>query len=140
MNLQKFFVPLYQQIITIKTNGIMKRTDLEKYFEVNGMAIVSRIDYESLPCAMYAMEFDDEKMQRLAELIYDELSINYHIEDSSLKEYFNGDRDDIEDVEDIDNAFWREMEECAVHLGMRYYEDMSVEEYTEITSRQFNLL
>lgn len=118
----------------------MKRTDLEKYFEVNGMAIVSRLDYESLPCTMYAMEFDDEKMQRLAELIYNELSINYHIKDSSLKDYFNGDRDDIEDVEDIDNAFWREMEECAVHLGMRYYEDMSVEEYTEITSKQFNLL
>lgn len=113
---------------------------LEKYFEVNGLPIVSRLDYESLPCAMYAMEFDDEKMQRLAELIYDELSINYRIDEKTLKEYFSEDRDNVEDVEDIDNAFWREMEECAVHLGMRYYEDMSVEEYTEITSRQFETL
>ena len=118
----------------------MKRTDLEKYFEVNGMAIVSRIDYESLPCAMYAMEFDDEKMQRLATLIYNSLLVNYHIDEKTLKEYFSEDRDNVEDVEDIDDAFWREMEECAVYLRMRYYEDMSVEEYTEITSRQFETL
>lgn len=118
----------------------MGNVDLEKYFEVNGMPIVSRLDYEGLPCAMYGMEFSDEKMQRLADLIYNSLSVNYRIEDKTLKEYFSENRDNVEDVEDIDNAFWREMEECAVYLGMRYYEDMSVEEYTEITKRQFNLV
>lgn len=117
----------------------MTNVDCKKNFGLNGMSIVSRMDYESLPCPMYAMEFDDNKMQRLADLIYNSLSVNYRIEDSRLKNYFSGNRIEVED-EDIDDAFWREMEECAVYLGMRYYEDMSVEEYTEITKKQFNLL
>lgn len=109
----------------------MAKVDCKKYFGLNGMPIVSRGDYESLPCPMYAMEFDDDKMQRLADLIYNSLSVNYRIEDSRLKNYFSGNRIEVED-EDIDDAFWREMEECAVYFGMRYYEDMSKEEYDKI--------
>lgn len=107
----------------------MTKVNCDKYFEFNGMPIVSRGDYEGLPAAMCAVEFDDNKMQRLADLIYNSLSVNYRIEDKTLKEYFSENRNGIEDIEDIDNAFWREMEECAVYLGMRYYEDMSDDEY-----------
>lgn len=106
----------------------MKKVNCDKYFEFNGMPIVSRGDYEGLPATMCAVEFDDNKMQRLADLIYNSLSVNYRIEESRLKNYFSGNRIEVED-EDIDDAFWREMEECAVYLGMRYYEDMSDDEY-----------
>ena len=37
--------------------------------------------------------------------------------------------------EDLDMAFWREMEEIAVQMGMRYYEDMTDEELEEISKK-----
>ena len=105
----------------------MSNDSLKKEFISNGV-ILSREDYESLPCAMYAMEFTDEQMQELVNRISNSLSSQYGYtehEISCLEE-------DSEELEDYYNAFWREMENTALDMGMRYYEDMSDEEYMKI--------
>lgn len=105
-------------------------------FSVNGVGVVCRGDYENLPCPLYATEFDDAKMMYLAHLIYDTLVFQYGFNECDVKKYFSNEELQISldniIFEDIDNAFWREMEEIAVSLGMRYYEDMTDEEYNKI--------
>ena len=103
------------------------------YFHCSGLPIVSRGDYEGLPCPMYAFEFDDDQMSELARLIYQMLNSQYGYTDRELEKYFN---DQIANIdEDLDKAFWKEMEEIAVQMGMRYYEDMSEEEYKEVCNK-----
>jgi hypothetical protein len=105
----------------------------DTYFQYLGLDIVSRGDYESMPAPMYAGEFDDDKMTELARLIYQMLSSNYGYTDKELEKYFNDMSANVD--EDLDIAFWREMEEIAVQMGMRYYEDMTDEEYEEISKK-----
>ena len=100
---------------------------MEKEFTSNGITI-TRSDYESMPCSMYANEFSDEQMQELVTKIANVLSSQYGYtehEISCLKK-------DSQEIEDYEDAFWREMEEIAVDMGMRYYEDMTDEEYQKI--------
>ena len=103
------------------------------YFHCLGLPIVSRGDYEGLPCPMYAFEFDDDQMSELARLIYQMLNSQYGYTDRELEKYFNDQTANID--EDLDKAFWKEMEEIAVQMGMRYYEDMSEEEYKEVCNK-----
>jgi hypothetical protein len=103
----------------------------DTYFQINGLDIVSRGDYESMPCPMYAGEFDDDQMYDLAETIYLALS-NYGFEQDDLVRFFTEADLEYPYLEDINAAFWTEMEEIAVAMGMRYYEDMSDEEYKRI--------
>ena len=103
------------------------------YFHCLGLPIVSRGDYEGLPCPMYAFEFDDDQMSELARLIYQMLNSQYGYTDRELEKYFNDQTANID--EDLDKAFWKEMEEIAVQMGMRYYEDMSEEEYNEVCNK-----
>ena len=105
----------------------------EVYFHCLGLPIVSRGDYEGLPCPMYAFEFDDDQMSELARLIYQMLNSQYGYTDRELEKYFNDQTANID--EDLDKAFWKEMEEIAVQMGMRYYEDMSEEEYKEVCNQ-----
>ena len=108
----------------------MSNNDLKKEF-VSGGITITREDYESLPCAMYAMEFTNAQMQELADNVANVLSSQYgynEYEISCLEE-------DSQELEDYYDAFWREMEECAVAMGMRYYEDMSDEEYMKIIGK-----
>lgn len=103
------------------------------YFRCLGLDIVSRGDYESMTCPMYAGEFDDEKMTELAHLIYQMLNSNYGYTDRELEKYFNDTSANVD--EDLDIAFWREMEEIAVQMGMRYYEDMTDEEFENVSKK-----
>ena len=105
----------------------------DTYFQCLGLDIVSRGDYESMPAPMYAGEFDDEKMAELARLIYQMLNSNYGYTDRELEKYFNDMSANVD--EDLNIAFWREMEEIAVQMGMRYYEDMTDEEFEEISKK-----
>ena len=105
----------------------------DTYFHCLGLDIVSRGDYENMPAPMYAGEFDDEKMAELARLIYQMLNSNYGYTDRELEKYFNDPSANID--EDLNIAFWREMEEIAVQMGMRYYEDMTDEEFEEISKK-----
>ena len=108
---------------------------MEKMFKVKDLEIVSRMYYESLPCAMYACEFDDTEMQIIADAIYSSL-INDYGYGIDAEEYFRNPslvrRLNNTLYEDIDDAFWKEMEEVAVNMGMQYYADMTDEEYNSI--------
>ena len=109
---------------------IMNNKALKTEFVSGGIGI-TREDYESLPCAMYAMEFTNAQMQELVEKIANVLSSQYgytEYEISCLEE-------DSQELEDYYDAFWREMENAALDMGMRYYEDMSGEEYMKIIGK-----
>ena len=106
----------------------------DTYFQCLGLDIVSRGDYESMPAPMYAGEFDDDEMTELAEKIYLCLSNEYSYSNEDLEKYFNYNPNDLIDY-DLDMAFWREMENIAIEMGMRYYEDMTDEEYEEISKK-----
>ena len=105
-------------------------------FQCLGLDIVSRGDYENMSCPMYAGEFDDDKMTELAKKIYLSLTNEYRYTDKELEKYFNDTSANID--EDLDMAFWREMEEIAIQMGMRYYEDMTDEEF-EIVSKKYGI-
>ena len=99
---------------------------------VSGGVGITREDYESMPCAMYAMEFTDAQMQELVDRIANVLSSQYgynEYEISCLKE-------DSQELEDYYDAFWREMENIALDMGMRYYEDMDDDEYLQIIGKK----
>ena len=72
---------------------------------------ICRGDYESMPDPMKTDGFDDEKMTELAKCIGVELK-KWNFDEES--EYYE---------DEVEGAFWREMEECAVAMGMTYYED-----------------
>ena len=72
---------------------------------------ICRGDYESMPCPMDTSGFDDETMRELARCIGLELK-QYSFDEQSP--YYE---------EDVEDAFWKEMEDCAVEMGMPYYED-----------------
>ncbi len=103
------------------------------YFQCLGLDIVSRGDYEGMSLPMYAGEFDDDKMTELAEKIYLCLTNEYRYTDRELEKYFNDMSANVD--EDLDMAFWHEMENIAVNMGMRYYEDMTDEELKEISKK-----
>ena len=106
---------------------------MKKEFKSGGITI-TREDYESLPCAMYAMEFTDVQMQELTNKIANILSAQYgynEYEISRLKE-------DTQEMEDYYHAFLREMEKCAIVMGMRYYDDISDKEYKKIRKKLYN--
>lgn len=111
----------------------MSKKDLKIEFVSGGVGI-TREDYESMPCAMYAMEFTDDQMQELVNRVADVLSSQYGYTEYEISCLEEG----SQELEDYYDAFWREMEECAVAMGMRYYEDMSDEEYMKIINKKIN--
>jgi len=92
---------------------------MKKEFNKCGI-VICRGDYESLPCAMCASEFTDKQMEDLVNNIYCVLHNEYGYTDDEIAELYPN----MSDNEDFEDAFWKEMEECAVNLGMRYYDDM----------------
>lgn len=111
----------------------MANVNYDTYFQCKGLDIVSRGDYESMISPMYAGEFDDEKMQNLAEEIYQSLRCEYGYSDDEIHDFFTN-PDACED-EKMSGHFWIEMENIAVNMGMRYYEDMTDEEYNAISEK-----
>lgn len=89
---------------------------LHKEFRVNDRFVITRDDYEGFPCAMVAYNWTDEQMEDLAKEIGKELE--------GYEEWY-------EDMnsEGYEEDFWAAMENIAVKKGMRYYEDLSDEEY-----------
>ena len=99
--------------------------DLEKPFVHKGV-LITRWEYEFMPCPMCASALDDGAMQAIAKDTY-ELLISNGWEDAQIKKYLgestNEESDD--DVGDgIKDDFWRFMEKSAIEHGMKYYEDM----------------
>ena len=84
---------------------------LNKEFRVNDDFTLTRSDYENLPCPMIAFTWSDYEMEKLAHNIANELSQYSYDETQDLREQ-------------KDDAFWKEMEDVAVQMGMKYYEDL----------------
>ena len=94
-----------------------KNIDYNKEFNTGFQEYtIARGDYESMPCPMKTSDFDDEKMQKLADIIGAQMKL------------YNFDEESPDYEDDVEDAFWREMEECAVAMGMTYYEDEVDEE------------
>jgi hypothetical protein len=102
----------------------LPQKEIDKQFYCNGLS-VCRGDYESMPCPMYTAEITDEQMQWLINTIYDVLVSQYYFDEEDVKKYIKGEIEDYRLGEDIDTAFWKEMEDIAVvDLKMLYYEDI----------------
>lgn len=104
----------------------LPQEQIDKQFYFNGLS-VCRGDYESMPCPMYTAEITDEQMQWLIGTIYDVLASQYYFDEEDVQKYIKGEIEDYDYRlnEDIDEAFWKEMEEIAVrYLKMPYYEDI----------------
>lgn len=98
----------------------MANQDLNKKF-VCGLTILTRMDYESMPCAMCASEFTDEQMQELVNKLHNVLAFNYGYTDNEV----NNLEDGSDEMETYEDAFWLEMENIAIDMGMQYYDDMT---------------
>lgn len=103
---------------------------MNKEFSYKGI-VITREDYESMPCPMYAHEFTDAQMEELVEYIYNTLRVNYGYNEHEIN-ILNSNEDMSSDVEKFDERFWEVMETCAIDMNMRYYEDMSDDEYNEV--------
>ena len=102
-----------------------------------GSLTITREDYESLTIPMIAIEFNDEQMQKLVDNINLSMRSDYDEEQLGwLKSYrSNGEGLTKEQTNFADKMSEREFEyfeTCAVNMGMRYYEDLSDEEFNEL--------
>jgi hypothetical protein len=95
--------------------------DMDKYFYVEGLPIISRADYEYMTNPMCASEFEDDKMLLLAMIIFNTLHTTYTKEE--INDYFICKECD----EQFAYYFRQVMENCAIEMGMRYYKDINNE-------------
>ena len=81
---------------------------LLKEFKVNKHFSITRNDYESMPCPLCTKGWTDKKMRELAKNINSELA-----------------RWDDNDPEGMEDDFWSTMEDVAVRMGMKYYDELA---------------
>ena len=113
-----------------RTHLYNTKADLEKEFKFKGVT-VTRQDYESMPCAMFATELNDGEMQKIAKETYEWL-ISIGWEDAQVSKYLEDRTKSLErmkteeqiEADAIEADFWKYMEKAAVENGMRYYEDI----------------
>ena len=89
------------------------------YFQVKGVSIISRGDYENLPISMCTKEVSNETMQKIADEIFNTLTTNY--DEADVIAYFESELEDSELWDDIDEDFWKEMENIGIDNGITYY-------------------
>ena len=103
---------------------------LFKEFSHKGVTI-TRYDFESMPCPMFAKELGDDVMQKIAEEAYEYL-IGIGWEDSQVTKYLGArkqkvsefDATEIIEFDAIEADFFQFIEKAAIENGMRYYEDI----------------
>ena len=103
---------------------------LFKEFSHNGVTI-TRYDFESMPCPMFAKELCDDVMQKIAKETYEHL-IGIGWEDSQVAKYIGArkqnvsefDSKEIIEFDAIEADFFQFIEKLAIENGMRYYEDI----------------
>ena len=104
-------------MITEKDNSIERTkvfTDADRQ-----MVKINRNTFYEFPCALCADEFDDVKMQKLAERIASHLRREYTERELAEMGTFDNYNDDAE--------YWEVVETSATRMGMRYCEDVEVE-------------
>ena len=89
------------------------------YFQVKGVSVISRGDYENLPISMCTKEVSNETMQKIADEIFNTLTTNY--DEADVIAYFESELEDSELWDDIDEDFWKEMENIGIDNGITYY-------------------
>lgn len=106
-----------------------KIADMERAFRFNGVTL-TRQDYESMPCSMFATELSDKVMQKIAKETYEWL-ISNGWEDAQISKYLGDDvgkmRHKSNEAYAIEADYWKFMEKAAIENGMRYYEDIGEE-------------
>lgn len=109
-----------------------KQDFLDTQFAINSVPedkpwhTVTRGDYESLPIPLCAWRWTDEQMKALADAIA--MSFDYEHYYTELIE----DGTDAETAfECANNEWWKAMEDCAIELGMRYYDDFTEDEINQ---------
>jgi len=91
------------------------------YFQVKGVNVISRGDYENLPISMCTKEVSNETMQKIADEIFNTLTTNY--DEADVIAYFESELEDSELWDDIDEDFYKEMESIGINNGITYYEN-----------------
>ena len=103
---------------------------LFKEFSHKGVTI-TRYDFESMPCPMFANELGDDVMQKIAETAYEYL-IGIGWEDSQVTKYLGARNQNVSEfdtaetieMDALEADFWGAIEKAAIKNGMRYYEDI----------------
>lgn len=106
---------------------------LFKEFSHKGVTI-TRYDFESMPCPMFAKELGDDVMQKIAEAVYEYL-IGIGWEDSQVSKYLGARKQKVSEfnatetieMDNIESDFFIFIEKSAIENGMRYYEDIKEE-------------
>lgn len=83
---------------------------------------ISRYLFESFPCPLVACCWTDKRMEELAKLIGSQFQMSYPPSDYS----YPSQADVIED------EYYKVIEDCAISMGMKYYEDLSDDAYAKI--------
>ena len=107
------------------------REYMDKEFEVCPGWTISRTMYEDFPCPLQAWNWSDEKMNELAQRIADEFEpIAYDNDGEEHKVKYSDDIPlELENgFEWLGVEFYTAIENNAVRMGMRYYEDFTDEE------------
>jgi uncharacterized protein (DUF2164 family) len=102
----------------------MNRKQLEiisKEFNVVEDFSLTRSEFEGFPCPMVACLWTDEQMQELADRV--------------KKEFDYTTPKTEEEWEELDDQWYRVIENCALRMGMQYYEDLSSDERKEINDK-----
>ena len=103
---------------------------LFKEFSHKGVTI-TRYDFESMPCPMFAKELGDDVMKKIAETAYEYL-IGIGWEDSQVSKYLGARKQKVSEfdatetieMDAIEADFYQFIEKAAIENGMRYYEDI----------------
>lgn len=112
--------------------------DIEKVFvSPYGSSTISRQDYEDLIIPMIAEELSDEQMQKLVDNINLSMRSDYSDEELGWLEKYRGNGKDLtpgqlnfaDKMSEIEFIYF---ENCALELGMRYWEDLDEDEYNEL--------
>lgn len=89
---------------------------LNKEFKIDGALhhSITRDDFESFPCPMLAWNWTDEQMETLAKNI--SLNFDYYEYPTYL-------------VDELEDEFYSIIEKEALDMGMKYYDDLTEEEF-----------
>ena len=98
---------------------------ISKRFEVTPDFSLTRAEFEGFPCPMVACLWTDEQMEELANevkknFVYDTLPKNYYLNN-------------------LEDEWYRVIENCALEMGMQYYDDLTDQEVEEINNQWENI-
>lgn len=89
------------------------------YFKVNGVEVISRLDFESLSMPLNTEKISNYTMQQIANEVFGTLKVNYGITDTM--KYFKQDEDISDKLWDkINEEYFDLIEKIGVKYGMTY--------------------